>query len=123
MRALITGASSGLGREFAKYLDSLGYQTILVARNKEQLEETRTFLKNKTKIIVMDLSDFHNLKSLYVLLKNEDIDIVINNAGFGIFGDFSSTDITKELEMIDVNIIACQILTKLFLKDMKKNTF
>ena len=120
MKAVITGASSGIGREIAKYLDSLGYQTILVARDKEKLEETRGFLKNKSKIVVMDLSDFHNLKSLYVLLKNEDIDVLINNAGYGVFGDFSSTDITKELGMIDVNITACQILTKLFLKDMKK---
>lgn len=120
MKAVITGASSGIGREIAKYLDFLGYQTILVARDKEGLEETRNFLKNKAKIIVMDLSDVHNLKSLYVLLKNEDVDVLVNNAGFGVYGNFLSTDITHELSMIDVNIVACQILTKLFLKDMKK---
>ena len=116
LKALITGASSGLGREFAKYLDSLGYQTILVARDKKGLEETRSFLKNKSKIVVMDLSDLHDLKSLYVLLKNEDIDVLINNAGFGVFGDFLSTDISSEVNMIDVNVKACQVLTKLFLK-------
>ena len=69
MKAVVTGASSGLGREFAKYLDSLGYELFLVSRDKEELENTSRELKNKSKIIVMDLSDFHNLKSLYVLLK------------------------------------------------------
>lgn len=120
MKAVVTGASSGLGREFAKYLDSLGYELFLVARDKEELENTSKELKNKSKIIVMDLSDFHNLKSLYVLLKNEDIDVLINNAGFGIFGEFCSTDITEEVEMINLNITGVHILTKLFLKDMKK---
>lgn len=120
MKAVVTGASSGLGREFAKYLDSLGYELFLVSRYKEELENTSRELKNKSKIIVMDLSDFHNLKSLYVLLKNEDIDVLINNAGFGIFGEFCSTDITDEVEMINLNITAVHVLTKLFLKDMKK---
>lgn len=120
MKAVVTGASSGLGREFAKYLDSLGYELFLVSRDKEELENTSRELKNKSKIIVMDLSDFHNLKSLYVLLKNEDIDVLINNAGFGIFGEFCSTDITDEVEMINLNITAVHVLTKLFLKDMKK---
>lgn len=120
LKALITGASSGIGKEIAIYLDSLGYETILVSRNKVELEKLRKSLKNKSKIVVMNLSDLNNIKSLYVLVKNETIDILINNAGFGVFGEFAKTEISKEIEMIDVNIRAMHTLMKLFLKDMKK---
>ncbi len=120
MKALITGASSGIGREIAKHLDSLGYETILIARNKEELEATRRVLENKAKIVVMDLSDFDKIRSLYLLLKGEKIDVLVNNAGFGVFGAFSSTDLMREVEMIDVNIRAVHVLTKMFLKEMKK---
>lgn len=120
MKALVTGASSGIGLEISRYLDSLGYELILVARNKEKLELLAKNLNHKAKIIVMDLKNTEDIKSLYVLVKNDDIDILVNNAGFGLCGNFSDTDLTRELEMIDVNIKAYHILTKLFLKDMKK---
>lgn len=120
MKALITGASSGIGREMAIYLDKLGYETILVSRDKSRLEKVKDELKNKSKIVVMDLGDLANIKSLYVLLKNEEIDVLINNAGFGIFGEFTKTDMTRDMEMLDINIKAMHILMKLFLKDMKK---
>lgn len=120
MRALITGASSGIGREMAKYLDSLNCELILVARNKEQLESLSLELKHQPKLVVMDLLLESNVKSLYVLTKNEDIDILINNAGFGNFGKFTETDLVNDLEMIDLNIKTLHMLTKMFLKDMKK---
>ncbi len=120
MKALVTGASSGIGLEIAKYLDELGYHLILVARDKDKLEELATTLKHKPKIIVMDLLVESNVKSLYVLTKNEEIDILVNNAGFGDFGKFTETDISKELEMIDLNIKALHMLTKMFLKEMVK---
>lgn len=120
MKALVTGASSGIGLEMAKYLDSLGYEVILVAREKEKLESVAKTLTHKPKIIVMDLSQVEDIKSLYVLVKNDDIEILVNNAGFGIYGNFAETDLSKELNMIDLNIKAVHILTKLFLKDMKK---
>ncbi len=120
MKALVTGASSGIGREIAKYLDSLGYEIILVSRDKEKLEEVASNLKNKSKIIVMDLCRIEDIKSLYVLVKNDDIDILVNNAGFGLYGYFSETDLNRELDMIDLNVKAYHVLTKLFLKDMKK---
>lgn len=123
MKALVTGASSGIGLEVAKYLDELGYQLILVARNKEKLEDLASRLKHKAKIIVMDLETEANIKSLYVLTKNEDIDILVNNAGFGDFGYFTETDLNKELEMIHLNIKSVHMLTKMFLKEMvKKNS-
>ena len=120
MKALVTGASSGIGLEMAKYLDTLGYEVVLVARNKEKLEAVAKTLKHKPKIIVMDLSQVEDIKSLYVLVKNDDIDILVNNAGFGLCGNFTETDLSKELNMIDINIKAVHILTKLFLKDMKR---
>ena len=120
MKALVTGASSGIGKEIAKYLDSLGYEIILVSRDKEKLEEVSKELKNKSKIIVMDLREIDDIKSLYVLVKSDDIDILVNNAGFGLCGNFSETDLNRELEMIDLNVKAYHILTKLFLKDMKR---
>ena len=87
MRALVTGASSGIGLEMTKYLDSLNYELILVARDKEKLERIASRLRNKPKIIVMDLAKTEDIKSLYVLVKNFDIDVLINNAGFGMAGN------------------------------------
>lgn len=120
MKALVTGVSSGIGLEISKYLDSIGYEIILVARDKEKLESVAKTLTHKPKIIVMDLQQVEDIKSLYVLVKNDDIDILVNNAGFGLFGNFTETDLSKELNMIDINIKAVHILTKLFLKDMKR---
>lgn len=120
MKALVTGASSGIGLEMAKYLDSLGYEVILVARDKEKLESVAATLTNKPKIIVMDLAKIDDIKSLYVLVKNDNIDVLINNAGFGLCGYFSDTDLNRDLDMIDTNIKAVHALTKLFLKDMKR---
>lgn len=120
MKALITGASSGIGRSMAKYLSSLGYELILVARNKEKLEALQLELKTKSKIIVMDLAISNNVKGLYVLCKNDNIDILINNAGFGLCGNFTETDMIREIEMLDVNMKAVHILTKQFLRDMKR---
>ena len=118
MKALITGASSGIGKSFAKYLSSLGYDLILVARNKDKLQELQKELKTDVKIVVADLAQESKIKELYVLCKNDNIDILINNAGFGMFGEFDSTDMQGEMEMIDVNIKAVHMITKLFLKDM-----
>ena len=120
MKALITGASSGIGREMAIYLAELKVDLILVGRNKEQLERLQNGLKVDTKVIVADLSDITKVKEIYVLTKEDNVDILINNAGFGLFGKFYETDINRELEMINTNIIAVHLLTKLFLRDMKK---
>lgn len=120
MKALITGASSGIGRSMAYYLSSLGYDLILVARNKEKLQEIQKELKTDVKIIVADLSDEVKLKEIYVVCKKDDIDILVNNAGFGLCGEFDDLELSKEMEMVDVNIRALHTLTKFFLKEMKK---
>lgn len=120
MKALVTGASSGIGRELAIQLSDMGYDLILVARRKKKLEELKKQLPGKTTIITMDLSTPVNCIKLHDKLKKEDIEVVVNNAGFGLFGEFAETDLDKELDMIDTNIKAVHILTKLFLKDFKE---
>ena len=120
MKALITGASSGIGRDLARVLASKNYDLFLVARRKDRLEELQKELKTSVKIINLDLSIMENVYKLYELTKDEDIDILINNAGFGLFGLFNETDLDTELKMIDLNIKTYHILTKLFLQDMIK---
>jgi hypothetical protein len=120
MKALITGASSGIGRDMAKFLSEMGYDLILVARRLEKLNQVKRELPTNAKVIRADLSDEAQCIALYEQVKGEDIDILINNAGFGVFGDFCSTDLNSELKMIDTNIRAVHILTKLFLKDFKQ---
>lgn len=120
MKALITGASSGIGASMAKYLNDLKIDLILVARNKEKLKELIKDFQVDVKVIILDLKSIDKVKELYVLTKNDNIDILINNAGFGLFGEFNELDLNQELEMIDVNIKAVHLLTKLYLKDMVK---
>lgn len=117
MKALITGASSGIGKDMARYLDSLGYDLVIVARREERLKELSKELKNNVRIINLDLAKIENVYKLYELTKDESIDLLVNNAGFGLFGMTYKTDLNRELEMIDLNIKALHILTKLFLKD------
>ena len=120
MKALITGASSGIGRQMAYYLSELGYDLILVARREDRLKEIKDNVKTNVRIIPLDLSKEDKVFELYEMTKDEDIDFLINNAGFGLFGLTSETDIVKELEMIDLNIKALHILTKVFLRDFIK---
>ncbi len=117
MKALITGATSGIGLDMARYLDTLGIDLILTGRREERLKNIQKELHNKPKIISLDLNKEKDVYKLYDEVKKENIDILINNAGFGLFGDFNETNLDRELEMINVNIKAPHILTKLFLKD------
>ena len=123
MKALITGGSSGIGRDMARILAKLNYNLILVARNEDGLTKIKNELEtenNKINITIypMDLNIKENCYKLYENEKN--IDVLINNAGFGLFGEFTETDLEKEITMINTNITAVQILTKLYLKDMIK---
>ena len=119
MKALITGASSGIGKDMARILAQKNYELVLVARDVKKLEETKNELEKITKveIISTDLSNEENCKELYKKVQN--IDILINNAGFGDCGNFTKTNLEKDLNMIKTNIIAYHILTKLYLIDMK----
>ena len=159
MWALVTGASSGIGRDMSRYLYKLGYNLIIVARNEEKLNELKAELsqnksndnlkkvqdeeqiKNVTErkkeneiennsanpqeqqIIIkqVDLSDRNQCIKLYGETKNISLDLLVNNAGFGVFGEFVETDLEKDINLINTNITAVHILTKLYLKDMIKN--
>lgn len=113
-KALITGGSGGIGLKIAKELSQKGYRVVLVARNEAALKKAAEEIKN-AEIIPMDLSIEENCFSLYKRVR--DIDILVNNAGFGAWGEFQSTELENELNMIDLNIKALHILTKLYLKD------
>ena len=121
MKALITGASSGIGREMAIYLSEKGIDVVLVARDQEKLEEVQKEIAKDSQIVCMDLSNIENCIELYKNVK--DVDILINNAGFGTFGEFTDTDLITELNMINTNVCALHTLTKLYLNDMCEKNF
>lgn len=118
--ALVTGASSGIGFEMSRILSHLGYELILVARREDRLLELQKLLETHSEIITCDLSKEEECKELYKRVKEKDVSVLINNAGFGLCGNFTDTDLDRELNMIDVNIKAVHIFTKLFLKDFVK---
>lgn len=127
MIALVTGASSGIGRDMSREFWNRGYDLICVARDEKKLKELKENLENtnnsqKVYIKTVDLSKDYECKNLYNDIKKEfgSIDILVNNAGFGLFGKFTETNLDMELNMIRTNVEAVHILTKLFLKDMVK---
>jgi len=117
MRALITGASTGIGREMAIYLSELGYDLYVVARSGNKLKELKNTVRSKVNVYEYDLSILDNCYKLYDELKDEEIDIVVNNAGFGVFGNYEYDNLDKEMNMIDLNIKCLHILTKLFVNN------
>ncbi len=124
--AVITGASSGLGVEFARRLSAEGFNIILVARRKERLEALAKELDvigTKTIVFSADLSDLSQCRKLVEFISDKRIAIFINNAGFGICGSFLETDNEKELSMIDVNVKAVHYLTKEVLAMMNRRDY
>ncbi len=118
MRALITGASSGIGKAIATELHNKGYEVILVARNLNELKKVANTLGSKTEVCKADLQNKDECIKLFNKYKN--IDILVNNAGFGVFGEFFNTNLDKELKMVELNVNAVLILTKLYLKEFIK---
>ncbi len=123
---LIIGASSGIGKETAFVFANNGYNLVLVARRIERLEAIKKEIeangKSKVDIYNLDLSKLESADLLYNKIKENslDIDVLINNAGFGINENFINSDIDKETDMILLNVVTLTRLTKLFLKDMVK---
>lgn len=119
MIALVTGASSGIGRDIARELAARGYDLILAARRVGRLEELAAELDVNVMCLETDLNDESQCCGLFDKVKEFNIDVLVNNAGFGLYGDFAGSDLKRELEMVNVNIRAVHILTKLFLRDFK----
>ena len=124
--ALITGASSGIGLQFAKLHAHYGGDLILVARRYERLLALKEELENtfniRVAIFAIDLSKPGAAEKLYLNVTEQklQVDYLINNAGFGDFGYFHKTDWEKDEQMINLNIMALTQLTKLFVSDMIK---
>jgi short-subunit dehydrogenase len=114
--AVITGASAGLGTEFAKQLADKGYKLILTARREERLKNLAESLPVECVIIPADLSRKEECLRLFDIIKDYKIDIFINNAGFGDCNAFLDSDLDTELDMVDVNIKALHILFKKMLQ-------
>ena len=110
--ACITGASSGIGKEFAYLLSDLEYDLILVGRNTDALHEIAVNVAVRCKCITCDLSDEKSCVKLGRKLRQYPLDIMINNAGFGELGEFTETKLKNDINMINVNIKAVHILTK-----------
>lgn len=118
---LITGGSSGIGLELARLFARDGYDIIIVARKKEELEKSKVVLgiyEVNIITIAMDLSDKNAAEELLSKLKGKEIDILVNNAGFGVYGFFSETNLEREVAMMELNMVTLTKLTKLLLPDM-----
>jgi short-subunit dehydrogenase len=122
--ALITGASGGIGYELALLFARDGFDCILIARSQDKLKELADRLERehriKTLVIARDLSRPSAVDEIYeeVSAASMQVEVLVNNAGFPVFGLFHETDLQVELEMLQVNVIALTALTKLFLKPM-----
>ena len=119
MKALITGASSGIGKEFARILASRGWDLIIAARSTDKLNALKDELSNvNVRVITIDLSREQDAYDLYEHLQDEKIDFLINNAGFGAYGEFKDVPLGLEMKLVHTNVCSLHILTKLFLQDM-----
>ena len=116
--ALITGASSGIGEQFARQLADRDYELILVARRKERLEELADDLPTKTSVIESDLATEADKLPGKVKRRRLDVDLLVNNAGFGTHGHFVELDTKREAELIRLNCEAVVTLTAAFLPGM-----
>jgi len=120
--ALVTGASSGIGAELAKLCAADGYNLILVARRREQLAELASALSarhgTQARVLTADLGDPSAPRTIFDQTGETAIDLLINNAGFGVHGAFQETDWTGEARLLQVNVASLAHLTKLFLPGM-----
>ena len=124
--AIVTGASSGIGATFAKELATKGYNLILIARRKEKLENLANILSQEFKVDVevlqADLSNIEMIEEVVNRLKQvEGIEVLVNNAGFGLLGKFADIELSKQLDMINVHSIASFSLTRAVIPEMIKN--
>lgn len=122
--AVVTGASRGIGYELAKRFAADGFDVVLVSRSREQLESVGEELETQygidTSVVVADLSEPDAGYDVYEAVQNQDrtVEALVNNAGFGVYGEFVETDLEQELDVINLHVVTVTILTKLFGRDM-----
>ena len=122
--ALVTGGTGGIGLELVKLFAADGYNLIIVARNEGELDKTAEETKSQFGVDVItiskDLFDPQSASEIYdeVKAKEIEIDVLVNDAGQGLYGKFIDTDLGREVNIIHLNIISLISLTKPFLKDM-----
>lgn len=120
---LITGGSEGIGYELARVFAQNGHNLLLVARHEEELEQARESLAKFGVDVLTSKKDLFNVADAFALHDEIDqkgivIDVLVNNAGQGLYGEFETTDVHRELQIIQLNIASLVVLTKLFLQDM-----
>ena len=126
---LITGATSGIGFEFVKLFAKKGYNLILVARNRQRMhglkKKLESFFDIKVVVLITDLSVDGAAEEIYDEIKSRGIfvEYLINNAGFGDFGNFLDSEIAKQEDMIHCNVLALTCLTHYFLKEMMERGY
>jgi short-subunit dehydrogenase len=125
--ALLTGASSGIGYEMAQVFAANGHNLILVARSEQKLNELKAQLEQefkliKAEVVALDLSNPDSAEQLHKITEERkwNVNILINNAGFGDHGEFVTSDMKKNQEMINLNILTLTKLCHLYLKNMLK---
>lgn len=121
MRALITGASGGIGLELAKIFAAHGHDLILVARSRNRLQDLAAELRPAgvaVEVVARDLAAPYAADGVIASIRGLDVDVLVNNAGFGQFGLFAETDPREEVDMLQVNIVVPTRLTKLLLPQM-----
>ena len=121
--AVITGASSGIGAEFARQLSARGYNLLLVARRADRLEKLSDQLTTVCEIFTADLSKKSECLRLVKALEGRRVDLFINNAGFGVCGSFLETSTEAELSMAKVNVLAMHQLCKFAVQKMQAQGF
>jgi short-subunit dehydrogenase len=122
--ALITGASSGIGKEFAFQIASRGINLILVARRREELERIASDIRDRSKMnvltIPLDLTDADSMERIRAGVRGLTVGLLVNNAGFGVEGDFLENDIGRDIEMIDLHVRSTYLLAREFAPSMAK---
>ena len=125
--ALITGASSGFGADFAHILAEKGMDLIITARRVEKLDALKAEIEEKygvkVRVIAMDLTGFYAASELYSAVKNENIDMLINNAGYGMYGWFERQDAAELNRMVQLNVVAATALANFFVKDFSAKNY
>lgn len=126
--ALVTGASKGIGKSIAEELASKGNNLLLIARSEQLLKETAEHIRNTYKVqaeyLAIDLASLHAVEIIYNWYnsKGYQLNILVNNAGYGVWGKFHALHNVAQYDMLQVNMLTLVQLTHLFIPELKKNS-